>query len=69
MAETSNQAVITNVLLKPESKPLLEELVDKYGSEGAESVYDRAVRLAQHTSHSIDLERTLRRILSTHHDT
>lgn len=46
MAETSNQAVITSVLLKPESKPLLEELVDKYGSEGAESVYDRAVRFA-----------------------
>ncbi|OAL23397.1 hypothetical protein AYO22_06447 [Fonsecaea multimorphosa] len=43
--QTSNQAVITGELLKPENKTLLEELVDKYGKEGWEKVYDMAVRL------------------------
>ncbi|EXJ70754.1 uncharacterized protein A1O5_05744 [Cladophialophora psammophila CBS 110553] len=40
--QTSNQAVITRELLKPEHKVLLEELVDKYGKEGWEKVYNMA---------------------------
>nr|KAK5448456.1 hypothetical protein LTR18_001544 [Exophiala xenobiotica] len=40
--QTSNQAVITRELLKPENKPMLEELVEKHGKEGWEVVYDMA---------------------------
>ncbi|OAP55772.1 hypothetical protein AYL99_09924 [Fonsecaea erecta] len=40
--QTSNQAVITSELLKPENSTLLEELVDKYGKEGWEKVYNMA---------------------------
>ncbi len=47
LLETSNQAAITNELLKPENKSLLEELVEKHGKEGWEVVYDMAVRLYQ----------------------
>ncbi|OQV10433.1 hypothetical protein CLAIMM_14431 [Cladophialophora immunda] len=40
--QTSNQGVITKELLKPENQKLLEELVDKYGKEGWEKVYNMA---------------------------
>ncbi|KIW21668.1 hypothetical protein PV08_02248 [Exophiala spinifera] len=40
--QTSNQGVVTQELLKPENQMLLEELVDKYGKEGWQKVYDTA---------------------------
>ncbi|KIW63882.1 hypothetical protein PV04_08852 [Phialophora macrospora] len=40
--QTSNQAIITQTLLKPENKALLEGHVDKYGKEGWEHVYNMA---------------------------
>ncbi|ETI20929.1 hypothetical protein G647_07272 [Cladophialophora carrionii CBS 160.54] len=41
-AETSNQAIITKRLLEPKNKALLEDLIEKYGKQGWEHVYNMA---------------------------
>ncbi|KAL1843219.1 hypothetical protein VTK73DRAFT_2886 [Phialemonium thermophilum] len=41
--QTSNQRIMTTELLKPRNEPLLKELVQKYGKEGWEKVFDMAV--------------------------
>ncbi|OCT44595.1 hypothetical protein CLCR_06278 [Cladophialophora carrionii] len=53
--QTSNQAIITKRLLEPKNKALLEDLIDKYGKEGWEHVYNMAVCQQQSPATAITL--------------